>query len=129
MCYKITLCYAQEGNKNKHCEFEEFECITYFSCNLKNDLGNLRHSRVCVISPSIAITMMNFLITIDIFKGFFPKPNCSIRCVVTGKPVNRGGYRPEIPVNYKFFSPKAINSIQKKRKKENRSLQVLINML
>ena len=112
MCYKITLCYTQEGNKNKHCEFEE-----------------LRHSRVCVISPSIAITMMNFLITIDIFKGFFPKPNCSIRCVVTGKPVNRGGYRPEIPVNYKFFSPKAINSIQKKRKKENRSLQVLINML
>ena len=47
-------------------------------------------------------------------------PYCSLRCVVTGKQVNRGGgFRLKIPVNYKFFGlSKAINSILKNVKKK-----------
>ena len=47
-------------------------------------------------------------------------PYCSLRCVVTGKQVNiEGGFRPKIPVNYKFFGlSKAINNIQKIVKKK-----------
>ena len=47
-------------------------------------------------------------------------PYCSLRCVVTGKQVNRGGgFRLKIPVNYKFFGlSKAINNIQKNVKKK-----------
>ena len=54
-----------------------------------------------------------------IFHQFMKIPNCTIRCKVTGKRVNRGaGYGFEIPVQYGFIgAKKAVEWAEKNIKK------------
>ena len=54
-----------------------------------------------------------------IFHQFMKIPNCTIRCKVTGKRVNRGaGYGLEIPVQYRFIgAKKAVEWAEKNIKK------------